>query len=414
MRSTPDAGWHQAREHEAVAHVQKLLTDPKFVIDTLHGQRPAGRLKQQVVPSDRLVDLKRLMAQHRPDRAFEATMPVGRTLTSTFSMDRWWVFQQIVARLVVTVYSPTKALLDGESAPPMTAGETRRAIAAVPPPLGKVPTTLVLVSTSGFDVDARELAERTSVHNVMLLEPTASGGWAVHGSTEIHGVLDLLNPETDAKREQRLHRTIDDHVDELADGSLAAEKLAVATELPLQSVEDALKSYAKRHPGLVAKRFDGRLLLYREGTAPQGKAVGGEGMSLADRIKILLNRKGDHEKKISYLSERRTALTAQRDLSHDELFKLEKKEAGLKQEFKENDSPLVRRRVATQLVQLKKEIERRHQLLSVVNQQVNIVGTHLHNLELLRQGKNAKLPDTDEIANDAAAAEDMLATLQGR
>jgi hypothetical protein len=63
-------------------------------------------------------------------------------------------------------------------------------------------------------------------------------------------------------------------------------------------------------------------------------------------------------------------------------------------------------------LQLRKDIERRQQLLSVLNQQVNVVSTHLHNLELLQQGKTAHLPDTDEMATDAAAAEDMIAELQ--
>ncbi|MBC7783132.1 MAG: hypothetical protein H7144_04770, partial [Burkholderiales bacterium] len=65
-----------------------------------------------------------------------------------------------------------------------------------------------------------------------------------------------------------------------------------------------------------------------------------------------------------------------------------------------------------QLLQLRKEIERRAQLMGVLNQQINIVSTHLHNLELVQQGRGAKLPDSEEIAGDAAAAEDMLAQLQ--
>jgi hypothetical protein len=63
-------------------------------------------------------------------------------------------------------------------------------------------------------------------------------------------------------------------------------------------------------------------------------------------------------------------------------------------------------------VQLRKDIERRQQLLSVLNQQINVVSTHLHNLELQRQGKSASLPDSEEMAADAAAAEDVLAELQ--
>lgn len=415
MPASSDASRHQAREGEAIDHVARLLSDSRFMVDTVNGQRPVTKLQHDTpVVTDRSVDLHKLMAQHRPDRELEAKMPVGRTLTATFHQTKWWIFHQTVARVVAVAYSPWRNLIADEEGHPMTAGETRRAIAAIPPtpPKAKVPTTLILVSTSGFDAEARELANRTAEANVILMEPTAAGGWQIHGSTEIHGLLDLLDPEPEARKHGRVAKKIDELTDEMVQGSLSAEKLSIATELPLMTVENAVKSYAKQHPGLVAKRFDGRLLLYREGTAPQGKAVGGEGMSLVDRIKVLLSRKGDHEKKIAYLSERRTALVAQRDASHDELFKLEKKEAQLKREFKEDDSPSARRRITSQLVQLKKEIDRRHQLLQVVSQQVNIVGTHLHNLELLRMGKDAKLPNTDEIAQDAAAAEEMLATLQ--
>jgi len=135
-------------------------------------------------------------------------------------------------------------------------------------------------------------------------------------------------------------------------------------------------------------------------------------MSLVDRIKLLFNRKGDLDRKIAFLSERRAALTQQRDTSHDEMFRLEKQESALKLEFKSNENVTTRKRITTQLVQLRKEIERRQQLLQVVNQQVNVVSTHLHNLEMLNQGRSAQLPDSDEIATDAAAAEDMLARLQ--
>jgi hypothetical protein len=135
-------------------------------------------------------------------------------------------------------------------------------------------------------------------------------------------------------------------------------------------------------------------------------------MSLLDRIKTLFARKGDNERKIAFLSERRAALTSQRETSHEEVFKLEKKESELRKEFKTNESPTVRKRITSQLVQLRKEIERRTQLLQVLNQQVNVVSTHLHNLELLQQGESAKLPDSEEIASDAAAAEEMLAQLQ--
>jgi hypothetical protein len=50
--------------------------------------------------------------------------------------------------------------------------------------------------------------------------------------------------------------------------------------------------------------------------------------------------------------------------------------------------------------------------LSVLNQQINVVGTHLHNLELVRQGTTANLPDADEMTADAVKAEEVLAELE--
>ena len=135
-------------------------------------------------------------------------------------------------------------------------------------------------------------------------------------------------------------------------------------------------------------------------------------MPLIDRIKTLFARKGENEKKIAFLSERRTALMQQRDRSYDDITVLEKTEGKLRAEFKEATSDITKRRVTGQLLQLRKDIERRQQLLTVLNQQVNIVSTHLHNLELVQQGHSAKLPDSEEVASDAAKAEEMLAGLE--
>src|SRR5688572_16060600 len=135
-------------------------------------------------------------------------------------------------------------------------------------------------------------------------------------------------------------------------------------------------------------------------------------MPLIDRLKTLFGRRGEHEKKVAFLSERRAALSQQRDRSYEEIGHLESKDDQLQEDFKSTTNPVTRRRITSQLVQLRKDIERRQQLLVVLNQQINVVSTHLHNLELVQQGQGSKLPDSEEIASDAAAAEEMLAQLQ--
>src|SRR4029453_9838233 len=56
--------------------------------------------------------------------------------------------------------------------------------------------------------------------------------------------------------------------------------------------------------------------------------------------------------------------------------------------------------------------ERRQRRLPVSSQQVNVVNTHLHSLELVKQGQGAKLPDSEELTADAVKAEEFLAQLQ--
>ena len=135
-------------------------------------------------------------------------------------------------------------------------------------------------------------------------------------------------------------------------------------------------------------------------------------MPLVDRIRSLFSRKGETEKKVAFLSERRAALSQQRDRAYEEISALESKDDELRDQFKNARAPLTKKRVTQQLLQLRKDIERRQQMVQVLNQQVNVVSTHLHNLELAQQGQTAQLPDSEEIASDAAAAEEMLAQLQ--
>jgi hypothetical protein len=91
---------------------------------------------------------------------------------------------------------------------------------------------------------------------------------------------------------------------------------------------------------------------------------------------------------------------------------LEQQEAGLKEQFKQASGAIGKRRITSQMLQLRKDLERRQQLLSVLNQQINVVSTHLHNLELVQQGQVASLPNTDEMTEDAVKAEEVLAELE--
>jgi hypothetical protein len=410
-----DPAVHRQIEQDFIRHVEQLLQDDRLRVDTVNGRRPVSNMLKFVQRSDHSVDLKRIMSEMRkPDRELQHQMPVGETLEVNLLQKKLLVFRAVVGRLKVICVSPTRTLLAGETPQPLKPNEVSKILNEIPASVGGVPSTIVLMSTSGFTIEAHELAERRADRTVIMAEPNKAGGWAVFGPVETKALVDLFDPEAEESKRDRVREEIDAASFELVGAGISTEKISAKTQLPLQLVESELKNYAKAHPGLVAKRLDGRVVLFREGNVPASapSASGGGEMPLIDRIKTLFARKGENEKKISYLSERRAALMQQRDRSYDDITNLEQQEGKLRTEFKEATGDITKRRVTGQLLQLRKDIERRQQLLAVLNQQVNIVSTHLHNLELVHQGQSAKLPDSDEVAGDAAKAEEMLAGLE--
>lgn len=415
MKNTADPSVHRAREQQLVSHVLALLDDPRLRLETINGQRSIDTMRFDPPHRyDRGTDVKRTMIEMGlPDPELQKRMPLGEQIDVTLWQKRMLLFRKTVGRLRVVCVSPTRSLLKGETPAPMTTQEINKTLSEIPPAFGGVPTTVVLLSTAGFTVEAHSAAaERSPDRTLVLIEPNDAGGWSVYGPPETKGLVDLFDPEAENAKRQRIRKVIEDQKVDLLTSGLATDKLAAKTQLPLQLVEAELKSYAKESPGLVTKRLDGRLVLFRQGSSAATATVPGATMPLIDRIKTIFARKGETEKKIAILSEQKAAFAQQLDRAYEEIGSLEKRDTELRDEFKNASGAVTKRRVTSQLVQLRKDIERRQQLVSVLNQRINVVATHLHNLELVRSDESAKMPDTEEIANDAAAAEEMLAELQ--
>jgi hypothetical protein len=415
MTPSADPSRHQQLERQFIAHMERLISDDRLRLITSRGPKSTITLIRDISFSDHGVELKRLMSEMgKPDRQLESRLPIGKTLDVALSMKKWWLLKSPVGRFRAICVSPSRALISGQPPLPLTASDLLQSISRTPPPLAGIPVTLAILSTSGFTAEARDAALNLKDRTIILISPNESAGWSISTSPRAAAVAELFDPELDLEKRSRIRAEIDANRIALLSAGIATDKLAAKLRLTPQLVESELKSYAKENPGLTAKRLDGRLVLFNEGSAPlgTGPVSGGADMPFIDRVKTLFARKGEVEKKIAFLSERRTALSQQLDRGYEDMGIMEGKEADLRKQFKESTSDLPRRRITTQLVQLRKETERRQQLLSVLNQQINVVSTHLHNLELQRQGKAASLPDSEEMAADAAAAEDVLAELQ--
>ncbi len=411
MTST-DPTLHQGTERQFFEHVERLLDDDRLRLDTRSGRRPLTVFIRRVTRGDHGVDLKRLMSElDRRDRELQNQMPIGRFLDVELSQKRLWLLKKLVGRLRMLSVPPTRALLENHSVQPLGLDDVTRAMRELPPPLRGEPVTIVLFSSAGFTPEAREFAERSPT-NTILAESNEAGGFSLYGPTSLRELKQLLDPEAEQQKRDRVVAAIAERNGDLTGSGIAADHLAIQTQLPIQLVESELKSYARNHAGLTARKLDGRLVLFREGSLAPSAAAGGVSMPMIDRIKSLFGRRGENEKKIAFLSERRTALSQQRYRSYEEISSLETRDADLRQQFKNAGSELAKHRITSQLLQLRKDMERRQQLLGVLNQQINVVSTHLHNLELVQQGQTAQLPDSEEMAEDAAKAEEVLADLE--
>src|SRR5258705_9757885 len=185
MRNSSDPSVHRQREQRLIEHVERLLSDDRLRIDTNNGRRAVATLRRDVRKEDREVDLKRLMGEMGiPDRSLQARMPLGQQLTVTLSRTAFLIFSKTVGELKVVCLSPRRELLEGKSPAPLSQHDVKQAMTELVGDGGKVPTTIVLMSTCGFEPGARELADRRADRTLILVEPNEAGGWTVNGPAQ--------------------------------------------------------------------------------------------------------------------------------------------------------------------------------------------------------------------------------------
>jgi hypothetical protein len=360
--------------------------------------------------SDRL---RALLASRRMyDRELLKQLPQNRRVAVHGFERTWWFGKRRTGVAIASVVAPLEALLPNSSDPPapMELGalvdHVRRLVgdAAVPHVVG-------VCSPSGFTPEARQ--SRLDLPNVtlVLIEPRAGGGWRVTGVNDSlpDRVLALFDPEAASQKLTRVRREIEERRADLLTGGLSAAAMAARLELPERVVADAFEQAAVGDPELRVTRRSGEVLLYRGApiNRPENQA-----MSVVDRIRQLFSSAGDESRKINVLAERRAALSQRRDRIYEDIAKLERRESDLLHEGRTSASTIAKRRLAAQLAQLRRDIARQNTTAAMLNQQINIISTDIHNLTLIQQGQVAQLPDTEELTQNAVRAEEMLETLK--
>ncbi len=273
-----------------------------------------------------------------------------------------------------------------------------------------VPHIIGVCSPTGFTEEALQVRLDIPHVTLVLVEPDGHGGWrTVAAGDDVDPRLTrIFDPEGSNEKVERVRAILDERSADLLTGGLSVSSVARQANLPEGVVRTTFERVAQDDPELRFSAKDGEPLLYRGAPAQIQER---RSMNVIDRIKQLFSGEGDEAEKVNMLSERRAGLAQRRDRIYEDIGKLEKKEADLLEEGKAAKSQVPRRRIAAQLAQLRKDIGRQNSTAAMLNKQIDIISTDIHNLTLIQQGEMASLPDTQELTENAVKAEEMLESL---
>lgn len=362
--------------------------------------------------TDRLRALMQSRGMH--DRALLAQLPHNRRKTLYGYERTWWLLsKRRTSVAVASVLSPLADYLSGADASATPAAVDLPALLEHVASLvvdADTPHVIGVCSPTGFTKRARTPPAMGNV-TLVLIEPRPDGGWTVCGAGEDpdKSICEIFDPESWAEKIQRVRREIDRRSADLLTAGLPAATIQQETGLDRETVDAGFRAAASADPELRLTSPGEELVLFRGAPATTSEDAT---MSIPDFIKQLFSLGGDEARKINHLSERRVSLSRRRDRIYEDITKLEQKEADLLEQGRLNKSETVRRRVASQISQMRKEMARLNSTASMLGQQINIVSTHIHNLTLIQQGQMTEMPKTEELTADAVRAEEMLESLK--
>ncbi len=346
------------------------------------------------------------------DREKLKNLPTNRRIALRGFEKRLWLWKKQTGVAIASVLSPLEHFASGRGgdAPPVGLGELNEHLSKL---VGerRVPHIIGVCSPSGFTAEAREAKLSGDNVTVVLIEPDSLGGFKITAAGEKVDarLLRIFDPESPKQKAERARKMVDQYSAELLTGGVSLSTVARRSNLPESVVRQGFELAAATDPELRVVKREGEVLLFR------GAPVHGQerkGMSVIDRIKQLFSNGGDAHSQINLLSERRALLVQRRDRIYDDISKLETREAELLEQGKAATSAVPRRRLAAQLAQMRKDIARQNTTAAMLNQQINVISTDIHNLTLVEQGKVAELPTSEELTEHAVQAEEMLETLK--
>jgi hypothetical protein len=359
-----------------------------------------------------------MAASQRYDRELLRRLPKNAARIMTCIEPSWFMWERPVAVAIAASLSPldfyVKQALASESGdgggepPPMDLGDLTAYVKQL---VGdtSIPHLVGVCSPSGFTEQARRSQIDLPNVTLILVEPRPGGGWITTTASPNARASDarLFDPEAVNRKIERVKEEVRVRRADLLTGGLSASSMAERLGLPSSLVGRVFESMLTTDRELRVSWQDDDVLLFLGAPA----AMEDSSVSMIEWIRQLFSGEGEEARKINALTERRAKLANRRDRLYEDVSRLEERESDLMVQGRETASATVKRRVATQVKQLRDDMERLNAAARMVGQQIDVISTHIHNLTMIQQGQAAKLPSSEEITQDAVRAEEMLEQL---
>lgn len=309
-------------------------------------------------------------------------------------------------RLRAQVLAPIAEILRGDSIGPLGRDAVLDAVARYEVLAQRAkPSVVVLGSATGFNDSARALVDQAGPPALVLVGGREDGGWDIHMSAALRksGWAPVFSFETADERLKRLQYHLDRSGFALETSGVSLSELAEQVGLSQAEIERVVQQACRADSRLMIVRQDGQPRLCRSPMADEGRS-----MSVWSRIRRWLGFQPSIAERVREMTQQRVALEGQRSDIDKKVAEFEKQEREGLQAITAEPRVEAKKQIAARVARTQRELKRHRAQAQVFTDQIEVLGTHIYHLTLKAQGKKLNLPTAEELAQEAAQAEQVM------
>jgi hypothetical protein len=242
---------------------------------------------------------------------------------------------------------------------------------------------------------------------VILMGGRADGGWDVTmpESVERSPWSKLFELESQDDLLNRMMHHLDQS--ELVDSrGISVAELSAKLGVDKARTEALVRRACRARSRLMTVVHEGQVHVCRTPLAEEGNA-----MSMWSRIRRLLRLKPTVAERVRTLTAQRVKLEQQRHEIDRRVDALEAEEVHCVKQGAAATTAVEKKQLAAKMIRLRRDLGRQKAQAGMLTKQIDILGTHVHHMTLTERGKRMELPKAEELTQEAAQAEQMMAEL---